>query len=485
MSANITVTECPIWVPQPTELSDLELLLDGAYPLLSGFLGAADVESVRTSGRLVDGRAWPVPVTVGVPEHIATCTSVELRDPEGAPLAVVDNVEPWSDGTGHFLGGPVRPASSEPTGVLRRMRPPAPSVRASLPDGPVLAVFPQRPMHHRQLAQVRYAAAELDARVLVLPRVIGPRPEVLAQAILAAKPELPEDTVVVPVPLRSHGDAKRDRLLEAHVAAAYGATHVLGTSALPEAPIPVVEATEMVRDERGRWLPSAEVPNGQPDLSEEELARLLDSGAGLPSWFTTPAIAEQQQRLHPPKHKTGFTVLFTGLSGAGKSTIAKRLYDELAQHDQRSVTLLDGDVVRRNLSAGLGFSAADRSRNVQRIGWVAAEISKHGGAAICAPIAPYEQDRTAVREMVSEVGEFILVYIATPLSECERRDRKGLYSKARQGSLPEFTGVSAPYEAPGDADLVLDTSSLTPDQTVERVIELLRDRGLVRPWTSG
>lgn len=485
MSTNITVTECPTWVPAPTELSDLELLLDGAYPLLTGFLGAADVDSVRSAGRLADGRAWPVPITLQVPDNLVDAASVELRDPEGAPIAIIDNVEPFSDATGSYLGGPVRLASSEIGGALRRIRPPAPTVRASLPDDPVLAVLPQRPLHRRQLAQINHAAAELEARVLVLPRMTGPRPEALVQAILAAKPELPDNATIVPLPLHCRDDAERDVLLQAHVAAAYGATHLLGHATPEHSPLPVIETPEMVRDSQDRWLPAASLSNGGHDLGDEELEQLLDAGSELPAWFTTPAIAEQQARLHPPRHECGFTVLFTGLSGAGKSTIAKRLRDELAQHDKRSVTLLDGDVVRRQLCAGLGFSAEDRSRNVQRIGWVAAEINKHGGAAICAPIAPYAEDRAAVREMVTEVGEFILVYIATPLTECERRDRKGLYSKAREGSLPEFTGVSAPYEAPGDADLVLDTSLLTPEETVGRVVDLLRERDLVRPWTSG
>lgn len=209
------------------------------------------------------------------------------------------------------------------------------------------------------------------------------------------------------------------------------------------------------------------------------------STASLPVWFTTPEIAEEHARLHRPLVERGFTVLFTGLSGAGKSTLARRLRDLLAQHDSRQVTLLDGDVVRRSLGEGLGYLAEDRSRNVRRIGWVAAEVTRHGGAAVCAPIAPYQADRIDVRRRVEQLGGFLLVFVSTPLAECERRDRKGLYAKARTGALPEFTGVSAPYEPPEDADLVLDTSELSFEDAIGKVTEVLRERGWVRSWIPG
>lgn len=487
MSPNITATECPTWVPQPTELSNLELLLDGGFGPLAGFLGARDVNSVQNHGELADGRSWPVPITLRVSEEVAASELVELRDPEDAPIAIVENTEPWSDETGSYLGGTVRAATSDSFGVFRGIRPPAPTVRASLADGPVLGLVPDKPLHRKELAQINYAAQQLGARVMLLPRMVGARSDALVQSILAAQPELPEGTVIVPVPLEVCPEPAADLLLAAHVASAYGATHLLSASVSEQSPIPGYAPPEVVRDLQDRWLLREQVSpdDRRDDLADEDLQRLLDAGEELPAWFTTGAIARQQRRLSPPRHEQGFTVLFTGLSGAGKSTVAKRVRDELAQSDDRSVTLLDGDVVRRQLCAGLGFSAEDRSKNVRRIGWVAAEITKHGGAAICAPIAPYAADRKAVREMVSGVGEFVLVYIATPLTECERRDRKGLYSRARDGSLPEFTGVSAPYEAPADADLVLDTSSLSQEETVGRVIDLLQQRGLVRPWISG
>lgn len=173
-------------------------------------------------------------------------------------------------------------------------------------------------------------------------------------------------------------------------------------------------------------------------------------------------------------------IVFTGLSGSGKSTIARGLADALIERGGRTVTLLDGDVVRRLLSAGLTFSKDDRDLNIRRIGYVAAEITRHGGVAICAPIAPYAATRAEVRRMVNAAGDFVLVHVATPLEECERRDRKGLYAKARAGLIPEFTGISDPYEAPDDAEMTIDTSQLTPEAAVDRVLDLLVTGGWVR-----
>jgi sulfate adenylyltransferase len=191
-------------------------------------------------------------------------------------------------------------------------------------------------------------------------------------------------------------------------------------------------------------------------------------------------VAEELRRANPPRHERGLTIFFTGLSGSGKSTIARGLADALVERGGRKVTLLDGDVVRRLLSAGLTFSRDDRDLNIRRIGYVAAEITRHGGVAICAPIAPYARTRAEVRRIVNAAGDFLLVHVATPLEECERRDRKGLYAKARAGLIAEFTGISDPYEVPEDAELTLDTSELSPDEAVAHVFGLLVTGGWVR-----
>ena len=181
----------------------------------------------------------------------------------------------------------------------------------------------------------------------------------------------------------------------------------------------------------------------------------------------------------PSASKSGFTVFFTGLPSSGKSTLANYLVGKLMEHGERSVTLLDGDIVRRNLSSELGFSREDRDVNIRRIGFVASEITKAGGVAVCAPIAPYDNVRKQVREMVTRYGEFIEVFVSTPVDVCELRDRKGLYAKARAGVIKGFTGVDDPYEKPMDPDIEIDTSSILPIEAVTQILLHLSERGLV------
>lgn len=239
--------------------------------------------------------------------------------------------------------------------------------------------------------------------------------------------------MVVAVPLASHGDAENDHELGVQVTANYAGQD------------PV----------RGLTTTAGELEDTYP-----------------------PEIAEIVDLDRPARDRQGLVLFFTGLSGSGKSTLARALMDRLLEQGNRTVTSLDGDVVRRNLSAGLTFSKADRETNIRRIGWVAAEISRHGGVAVCSPIAPFDQTRQAVRSMVDDAGgAFFLVHVATPLEECERRDRKGLYAKARRGEIPEFTGISSPYEEPEDADVRVDTTGRTIDEALTDVVDALRDAG--------
>jgi sulfate adenylyltransferase len=193
-------------------------------------------------------------------------------------------------------------------------------------------------------------------------------------------------------------------------------------------------------------------------------------------------VAKELARARPPRRQRGLVVFFTGLSGSGKSTIARGVADVLKETGERTVTLLDGDVVRRHLSKGLGFSAADRDTNVRRIGWVAAEVGRHGGVALCCPIAPYHVSRTAARRFATEAGaDFVLVHVATPLEECERRDRKGLYAKARAGEITGMTGIDDPYEPPVDANIVIDTTELKIGEAVTTVLRHLGANGWIDP----
>ncbi len=227
------------------------------------------------------------------------------------------------------------------------------------------------------------------------------------------------------------------------------------------------------------WRPLSLIEAGTEieDLTPDQLADMLDSGAQIPSWFASEAVAAELRHARPPRSERGFVLFLTGLSGSGKSTIARDLRDLLAERSDRRVSLLDGDLVRSLLSAGLTFSRADRDLNIARIGYVAAEIAKHGGIAICAPIAPFAAAREQVRQMVSDVGDFLLIHVATPVEVCEQRDRKGLYAKARAGVIKQFTGVSDPYEEPTDAVLVLDTSVMSREQATGRIMHMLTSGG--------
>jgi sulfate adenylyltransferase len=483
---------------------------------LRGFLDAADAAWSAERGVLADGTPWPVPVTLEVPAGAvpADAEQLVLQDLEGSPLAVLSITEratlasagtPAAAAAGAGpamvrLAGPVTALRQPEHGPFRALRRRPADVRAELAGGNVLAYATRRPLNKRHIGQLRHFAGQLNARLLVLPLVTGPaavvtRPEALVRTVLAAGQNLPAGTLVVPVPLGPrHAGPDADLQAQAIVAAAYGATHLLadapevagtagalpggknGALTLPGVPIPVISAGEWAYDPRSEvWRPLALIEPGaeRGELTDAELAALLDSGADVPAWFAPPEVIRELRRARPPRAERGLVIFFTGLSGSGKSTVARGLAETLTERGDRTVSLLDGDQVRHLLSAGLSFSRADRDLNIARIGFVAAEVARHGGIAICAPIAPYAQARAAVREMVTKVGDFLLVHVSTPVEVCEARDRKGLYAKARAGLITGFTGVSDPYQEPRDADLVLDTSTMTRQQAIDAVLKLL------------
>jgi sulfate adenylyltransferase len=537
----------PSWTLDEGQLADLELLLSGAFAPLTGFMTAAEVASVCESGTLPNGTAWPVPVTLDVPEDAVPSAHrrLALNDPEGVPLAVLDISErsaavglsppragrrgrharpegaappPQPTGaagaaepvmTDGFAGAAGPGAAAGPAlvrlsgevtkcrdpehGPFRQLRRTPAQVRAELGDDPVLAFATRRPLNAQQIGQLRHMAGQLRARLLLLPLVTGKAdvvvtPEALVRTVRAAARHLPPGTLVVPVPLAARDvGAEREIKLRALVAASYGATHLF--TAEPEAPavpaaIPVVSAGDWAYDRTAEvWRPLALIEPGteRADLAMGELEDLLDRGEEVPAWFTPPAVAAELRRARPPRTERGLVIFLTGLSGSGKSTIARGVRDALSERGDRSVSLLDGDLVRELLSAGLTFSRADRDLNIARIGFVATEVARHGGIAICAPIAPYAQARARVRGMVSEVGDFLLVHVATPVQVCEARDRKGLYAKARSGLIDNFTGVSDPYEEPTDAELTIDTSAMSRQESVDAVLHLLTAGG----WLHG
>ncbi|MEV0896210.1 adenylyl-sulfate kinase [Actinoplanes sp. NPDC049802] len=494
--------DAPSFTPRPYELADLELLLSGAYAPLTGFLGRADLISLARRGRLADGASWPVPVTCEIPGEIAstlnpadpTRRTLVLTDPEGAPVAAIEVTDIWQSGENRFgIGGPVRRMGDGGHGPFQRLRRLPEEVRALLPPGRVLGVIADRPLHRPQLAQIAHAARTLAAHLLILIPVSGPGPdglppEALVRSIFAARDRMPPATVAA-VPLLTRGDEMRDALLRARVAQAYGVTHVLSTGdSLSGAGLRVLLPRELAYDNRdGQWRWRDDIPprNRRLAMSPAEIDDLLDRGFPLPEWHTPPAVAKELSRVRPPRRHRGLVVFFTGLSGSGKSTIARNLADVLRETGDRTVTLLDGDVVRRELTAGLGFSKADRDRNVRRIGWVAAEVGRHRGMAVACPIAPYEAARAAARRMAVEAGAgFILVHVATPLEVCESRDRKGLYARARAGQLRGMTGIDDPYEEPTNAELTVDTTTMTVPEAVDMVLGYLVESGWVEPKMS-
>lgn len=225
--------------------------------------------------------------------------------------------------------------------------------------------------------------------------------------------------------------------------------------------------------------PSEATPQGRRWTGTARALRLGEADGHLPG--VDPRVEERLRRWRPRRAERGLVVLMSGLSGSGKSTLARDLDSYLRLHSERGVTLLDGDVVRRLLSSGLGFDVASRELNVRRIGWVAARIAEHGGTAICSPIAPFARTRDEVRHLVEQVADLVLVHVSTPLAECERRDLKGLYARARRGEIPDFTGISSPYEIPTDADVQLDTSLLSRQAALDVLVDHLRSGG----WLTG
>jgi sulfate adenylyltransferase len=493
-----------------TQLGDLELLLGGAFAPLTGFMSTADAAAVAASWQLADGTPFPMPVTLDVPASAlpggeSPPARLLLSDPEGTPIAVMTVREATVQAPGGDvvrLAGPVSASRAPEHGPFRRLMLTPAESRARVTDGPVLAFATRAPLSSRQIGQLRHLAGQLRAQILVLPLVSGHAevvgtPQALIRAVLAAMPSLPAGSMMVPVPLppRTGASASRARelALRARVAQAFGATHLMadgptlaptqlpaGADLAASSRIPVVASGDWAYDPRAEvWRPHALIEAGteQEDLSADQLGDLLDAGSDIPPWVTPAAVARELRRIRRPRSQRGLVLFLTGLSGSGKSTIARDLADQLAERSDRQVSLLDGDLVRQLLSAGLTFSRADRDLNIARIGFVAAEIARHGGIAVCAPIAPFGAARAQVRQMVSETGDFFLIHVATPIEVCEARDRKGLYAKARAGIISQFTGVSDPYEEPADAELVIDTSEVTRAEAVQTILAMLTTGG--------
>ncbi|MFB3153039.1 MAG: bifunctional sulfate adenylyltransferase/adenylylsulfate kinase [Candidatus Acidiferrales bacterium] len=378
----------------------------------------------------------------------------------------------------------------------------------------VVAFQTRNPMHRAHQELTLRAAKEVEANLLIHPVVGMTKPGDVdhytrVRCYQALLPHYPQSTVklaLLPLAMRMGGP--REAVWHAIIRKNYGCTHLIvgrdhagpGQDSAGKPFYGPYAAQELLREhekelgvamvpfkmmvyveDQDAYLPDDEVPKGARvlSISGTDLRRRLAEGRDIPEWFTFSEVARELRRTHRPRHQQGFTVFFTGLSGSGKSTVARVLQVKFLEVGGRPVTLLDGDIVRKHLSSELGFSKEHRDINIRRIGFVAAEITKNGGIAICAPIAPYQSVRREVRAMTEQGGGFVLVHLATPLEVCEQRDRKGLYAKARAGIVKQFTGISDPYEVPSDAEVVIDTTDITPEEAAQTIVLHLERDGYV------
>jgi sulfate adenylyltransferase len=537
------------WELTPRQLCDLELLLNGGFSPLLGFLGRADYESICSRMRLASGLLWPIPVVLDLPAALAPQLErnphLALRDPEGVMLAAIDVKEIWHPDRKAEAEAVFGTTSSEHPGVdallnrthpfyvtghLEGLRLPVhhdfQSLRltpaqlraefAGLGWSRVVAFQTRNPMHRAHFELTRRAAKQANANLLIHPSVgmtqsgdVDHYTRVRCYRALLTH-FAPDTARLALLPLAMRMGGPREALWHAIIRKNFGCSHFIvgrdhagpsrGASGKPfygpyaaqellaqheaELGVHMIPFRNMVYlSESDAYVPEDEVPRGArtASISGTELRRRLAEGAEIPEWFTFPEIAGELRRTYRQRANQGFTVFLTGLSGAGKSSIANGLLVKFLEIGGRRVTLLDGDIVRKNLSSELGFSRADRDTNIRRIGFVAAEVTKHGGIAICAPIAPFDSVREEVRAMVEAAGGgFVLVHVSTPLGVCEQRDRKGLYAKARAGMIPQFTGISDPYEEPADAEVTIDTSEMPLEAAISAILKRMKQCGYMK-----
>ncbi|HET7676126.1 MAG TPA: bifunctional sulfate adenylyltransferase/adenylylsulfate kinase [Gammaproteobacteria bacterium] len=477
-------------------------------------------------------------------EKISQGDSIALRDPEGVLIAVLEAGDIWEpdkerEALGVFkttdeahagvrylmrnagpvyIGGKLRGVEAPTHYDFRHLRNTPREMREQFKKlgwHRIVAFQTRNPMHRAHLELTFRAAKQVEANLLIQPTVGMTKPGDIDhytrvrcyEHLIKRYPENTTTLSLLPLAMRMGGP--REAVWHALIRKNHGCTHFIvgrdhagpGKGSNGEPFYGPYEAQELLRkhqeeigiqmvpfqmmvyvQERAQYVPDDEARDDETVLiiSGTEFRRRLHEGLEIPDWFSYPEVVEELRKTHPPRFKQGFTVFFTGLSGSGKSTIANALMVKLMEQGGRHVTLLDGDLVRKHLSSELGFSREHRDINIRRIGYVASEITKNGGIAICAPIAPYAETRRQVREMIEPLGGFLEIHVATPLEVCEQRDRKGLYAKARAGVIKEFTGISDPYEAPEKPEMKIDTRECTPDEAAHQVIVKLESLGYIR-----
>lgn len=527
---------------------DLELLACGALSPLDHFVTKEEHQSILEEMRLQSGHLFPIPVPlpVNADSSLHLDREVALRNVKNELIAVmgIEQIYEWAPnevaqkvfGTldpkhplvsemqrwGKFnVSGPLRVLSLPRYYDFEDLRLTPSEVRAALQGRghPNVVAFQTRnPLHRAHEEMTKRAIAGVDGVLLLHPVVGMTKPgdidhytRVRTYKILTERYYDPERILLALLPLAMRLAGPREALWHAIIRRNYGANYLIvgrdhaspGKDSTGTPFYGAYDAQELVQqfsDELGVGvIPFQELAyfpdGGYKEISSDRDAALtisgtevreeyLQKGRELPEWFSRPEIARVLGEAYPPRHRQGVCVWFTGLSGAGKSTTAEVLTELLLEHGRQS-TLLDGDVVRTHLSRGLGFSKEDRDINIRRIGFVAAEIVRHGGVAVCAAVSPYRATRNDVRNMVGS-DRFIEVFVDTPLEVCELRDTKGIYAQARRGEIEHFTGIDDPYEAPVDPELTLDTVSQSAEDNAHRILERLINEGFVRTssWTS-
>ena len=529
------------------QLCDLEMLMNGAFSPLKGFLGQKDYDSVLEKTRLNNGVVWPIPITLDISNDLSKKINIGekivLRDYEGVALAILIISDKWvpdrfneakkifgSNDIKHpsvdylinhsgsiYIGGEILGLEFPRHYDFQNLRLTPLQIREkfhALGWEKVIAFQTRNPMHCAHIELINRAAKEINGKILIHPVVGMTKPGDVdhytrVRCYKEVMKRFKKNTALLSlIPLAMRMGGPREALWHAIIRKNYGCTHLIigrdhagpGIDSKGSPFYGPYDAQNLVKKyskeigvemvpfqlmvfvkETSVFLPIDEVPKSQTylNISGTELRNKLDKGESIPDWFTYPEVANELKISHPPKEKKGFTVFFTGLSGSGKSTIANALMVKLLENGRRPVTLLDGDIVRVNLSSELGFSKDHRNLNIQRIGFVASEITKNRGIAICAPIAPYSKIREKNRGLISKFGGYIEIYVSTPIEVCERRDVKGLYAKARQGLIKGFTGLDDPYEKPINPELNIDTSNISQDEAVDNVLKYLKDEGYI------
>ena len=526
----------------PHQLCDLEMLLSRAYYPLDGYMCRDEYDSVLDSMHLKDGTLWPLPICLGVDESFAASFDVgeclAIRDAEGFMLAVLTVSDIWQPDLGReakaiwgarvpadtfnaslsslespwYIGGRVEGVSfPQHYDFIDNRLTPAEVQRFLAQKGwrKVIGVQAGRPLHRADRAMLEEIAREEKASILLSPLMFPSMYSsvdhfTLVRCLKEFVATFPKNMAILNLmPWFERKMGPKGALLRAIVNKNYGCTHMLVWDSGKAEPRLNVETDEFQK--HIDWLTSQKEATGIVPIKERcmvldeasgeyvssdggrlcandhnAVVSLLIRGKPIPEWMSFPGVLDALRRACRPRFEQGFCLFFTGLSGAGKSTMAKVLYVKMLELNDRPVTLLDGDIVRTNLSSELDFSKEHRNLNVTRIGFVASEIVKNGGIAVCAPIAPYPESRRQVRETIEQYGGFVEVHVSTPLEVCEQRDRKGIYAKARAGVIKGLTGVDDPYIDPENPELRIDTSELTPNEAANEVMDFLAVNGYIK-----